>query len=406
MAANTFTNTYRDNFASTVEKLLGQFATYRALRGTEADEVLQSNRGQTYKYITLTENEVQSYTPYSDLTIDASTLSPDTLTLNRRAAYTFKLNDEDEYHHQASASFLSRQAESARKNITKDVEGWFFYTGTSQSSVNVFDDGDIGGTDGSAISWDQSNVAKVFTKAKATVRANSGEVGNDAIVLTPLQFSEIEQSGFSNGFKVADSTFRNGLMMNQNGYAGSIFDTNVFLSDYLPHSYTITYTGQPSNTETLVATVDGTALTYTAVSSIGTTAGNFLIGADADATYGALVTLINNNSTTATGVAQTERDARYLRAVQDTTAGTVTIYSVVGAYTLTESLSNASAGSQIVHNHFGKKGAIELAHPAGVRAAVREEPKQTTDNYISQVFYGSAVPTNNLQRYLDLQILA
>lgn len=55
---------------------------------------------------------------------------------------------------------------------------------------------------------------------------------------------------------------------------------------------------QPSNTETFVLTVDGTAITFTAVSSIGAAPGNFLIGADKNATRANLAALINNPTVT------------------------------------------------------------------------------------------------------------
>lgn len=54
----------------------------------------------------------------------------------------------------------------------------------------------------------------------------------------------------------------------------------------------------PSNTETFVLTVDGTAITFTAVTSIGATPGNFLIGGSAAATRANLAALINNPTVT------------------------------------------------------------------------------------------------------------
>lgn len=54
----------------------------------------------------------------------------------------------------------------------------------------------------------------------------------------------------------------------------------------------------PSNTETFVLTVDGTAITFTAVTSIGATPGNFLIGGSAAVTRANLAALINNPTVT------------------------------------------------------------------------------------------------------------
>lgn len=54
----------------------------------------------------------------------------------------------------------------------------------------------------------------------------------------------------------------------------------------------------PSNGETFVMTVDGTACTFTAVSSIGSNPGNFLIAGSASATRANLAALINSPATT------------------------------------------------------------------------------------------------------------
>ena len=53
MTANTFTGTFRQIFADTVEELLGQFCTYEKLRGTEAHMALKKSKGNVYKYLTL-----------------------------------------------------------------------------------------------------------------------------------------------------------------------------------------------------------------------------------------------------------------------------------------------------------------------------------------------------------------
>ncbi len=60
----------------------------------------------------------------------------------------------------------------------------------------------------------------------------------------------------------------------------------------------------PSNTQTLTLTINGTAITITFVSTIGSTPGNVLIGASAAATCANLIALLNQpQTTTATGVA-------------------------------------------------------------------------------------------------------
>jgi microcystin-dependent protein len=60
----------------------------------------------------------------------------------------------------------------------------------------------------------------------------------------------------------------------------------------------------PTNTHTLTLTINGTAVVFTFVSSIGSTAGNVLIGASAAATAANLIALLQQpQTTTSTGVA-------------------------------------------------------------------------------------------------------
>src|SRR5580704_3818490 len=65
-----------------------------------------------------------------------------------------------------------------------------------------------------------------------------------------------------------------------------------------------TLSTNPTNTKTLTLTINGTAVVFTFVSSIGSTAGNVLIGASAAATAANLLALLNQpQTTTSTGVA-------------------------------------------------------------------------------------------------------
>ena len=406
MTANTFTGTFRQIFADTVEELLGQFCTYEKLRGTEAHMALKKSKGNVYKYLTLTEGTAQDYTQYSDMTIDATTVGADTLTLTYKPAYTFNLDMYDEMTHQAAGSILSRQSQTAFKKMAEDLEGRFFLTGVTETSVNDFDDGNIGGSDGTSITWNTANIPKIFSEAKALVTVNSGMVSPCAMVITPGQLAEIEQSGYSNAFRNADSIFINGLKVGQNGYVGHLFGVEVFFSTFLPHSYTITYTGQPTTADPL--TLNG--LTYTAIGTIGTTAGNFLIAGSEDLTYANLVEIVNVNTTTANGVAQSaanQRIARKLWAVQDTTNDTVTVYNWGDWSTAaTETLDNATIGVKTVHNYFGEFGAIEMANPMGIQSVVREEPKQPTDNFMTFTYVGYDVPANNLEKYIYMTVIA
>jgi hypothetical protein len=79
----------------------------------------------------------------------------------------------------------------------------------------------------------------------------------------------------------------------------------------------------PSNSNTLTLTINGTAITITFVSSIGATAGNVLIGASATATLANLIALLNQpQTTTSTGVALSTANQQFVSYLTWPLAGT------------------------------------------------------------------------------------
>ena len=403
--AATLTSTFIQNFAKKVDKLLGQRSVFMAVRGTIAEEVLRKNKGRTYNYLTLTEGTVQDYTPYSDATIDDLTVAANTLTLNKRPMYAFQWDLYDHETHQAAGSILERQAQAAAKKIDRDIGGEMFVGAVTQTSVNTFDDGNIGGSAGTSITWNTTNLPAIFTEGRALVRTNSGESGDDFMIVTPSQLAKLEQSVLGNGFREADAALRRGIKPGGNGYIGNYLGVDLYECDIVPHSYVLTYTDQPSNSDTL--TVGGVTVTAETTTS---SAGSFDIADAVDDTYANLASLINAPGTSTGGnttafSAANQRTIRGYFAVQDTSANTVTLYSKWGSATITESLDNATLGSQNTNNILGKYEAIEEAHPFGVRSKVGDEPKSVVENFLTFTYSGTAVPSNNLERYIRMNTL-
>ena len=404
--APTLTSTFELNFAKTLTKLLGQRSVFMAVRGKEAESSLHANGGKTYTYLDLTEGTAQDYTAYSDATIDDFTVNASTLTLNKQSMYTFPWDEYDAAVHQANASIIKRNLMSAYKAMDKDMSGEFFGKAVANSSVNDFDESDlIGGAASGNLTWNVSNVPAIMTEGKAFLRDLSGESGDDYMIVTSRQLAVIEQSHIANGFKVSDSALMRGIKVGMNGFVGQLYGVDVYECDFVPHSYTLTYTGQPSNSDTM--TLDGVTITAETTTSSD---GSFDIAGSDDLTYANLVTLINAPASDSAGVstAFSDANARKIRgwyAVQDTTAGTVTFYKKWGSGTATETLDNATIGTQVVQNVFAKYDALELAMwKPGVAMKKRPEPKQTRDNYLVYTLFGSAQPNGNLNRYFKMLV--
>jgi len=406
MASPTLTNTFEQNFARTLTKLLGQRSVAMAVRGKEAESSLHANGGKTYTYLDLTEGTSQDYTAYSDATIDDFTVNASTLTLNKTPMYTFPWDEYDAAVHQANASIIKRNLMSGYKSLDKEMSGEFFTSAITNSSVNDFDEADLqGGAASGNLTWNVSNIPAIFTEGKAFLRDLCGESGDDYMIVTSKQLAIIEQSHIANGFKVSDNALMRGIKVGNNGLVGQLYGVDVYECDFVPHSFTLTYTGQPTTADTM--TLDGVTIT---AETTTTSAGSFDIGATADATYANLVTLINSPLSSSAGAttAFSTANGRKIRgwyAVQDTSAGTVTFYKKWGSGTATESLDNATLGTQVVQNVFAKYDALELAMwKPGVAMKQRPEPKQTRDNYLVYSLFGVAQPNGNLNRYFKMLV--
>lgn len=133
---------------------------------------------------------------------------------------------------------------------------------------------------------------------------------------------------------------------------------------------------QPSNGETFTLTVDGTAITFTAVASIGATPGNFLIGADKHATRANLAALIN--APTVTSATQVALTGAQLTACQkcsatDDLALNIFVRAIDGTVaTLTGAETMAGAGNTWTANTTKHRIDLLVLETAGSTLQIRK----------------------------------
>lgn len=394
MAANTFTVAFEKIFGL-IEKNLKDFTVSEVIGGKEAHSALVSEGGKTYQYTSYDEGTAQDGTAGTDLVIDTNTAQQTIMDVDNTSVYTFPLSAFNRNLYRGSGDFLKNRFIDARKQLIRDVDGDFL--GQFTAANNDFDDGDIGGTAGDAISLVSTNAVQVFSQSSAVVQNLTGDTMNQFCVITPKQKAVLEQSRVTDGFNVADDTLRNGFL------GKNFLGISFFLSSYLSHEIVFTASSVATDTNTFVLN----GITMTAVTTIGTTAGNFLIGASVTTQMAALAGLINNPSvTSSTQVALSVTNQRKLRGFTATAvAGVLTIVSNRGEMTIVNGLANTTVTTaQFVHNIIGEMGAIELAFPTGVRNVVTQEPKQPTQNFLTYAQYGVQTPRINKDRFLDLLI--
>ena len=349
---------------------------------------------------------VQTYTPGSAITIDDLTDTGENLTVNRKFAYGFSRDDFDQIQdkYDVAASYGKDYGIYLSNQVDSDVLGEVLNANAS----NIVDDGTLAGTSGNGIALTTSNVGSVFGYAKQEL-AKQNIASTDYFAVISPEFENILLQYLAGKFTSL------GDQVSENGYIGSYYGFKIYRSTQLAMTIVVIETTNPSNNDTLVLSLGGTSQTFTYVSSIGTTAGNILIGASATATGDNLVTLLTTpGTTTSTGVALT---GTALRKVQNgvsavNSSGTVTITikgqgvsTAVG--TFTSGNNSVSAVKTIQHQMFGVKGAPTIVmQKEPMSPEVRDVQDKLGKNILGGVLYGVKTFVDNAKMMVDVKIKA
>jgi hypothetical protein len=356
-------------------------------------------RGDTLNRTYRSSNLPEVYTRGSDITIDDKTDTNEQLTVNSEYANGFYVDDFDKIQNKydAATNYGKDNGVYLSNQVDADV------LGEVANATSDVDDGDLGGTDGNGISLTTSNVLKVCAIAKRKIRKQNVS-SNDLVAAISPEFSQI-LAEYNAGRDTAM-----GDKVGENGYVGRYFGWKFYESNNLTSSAVLSLATQPTNTDTI--SIAGQ--TFTFVSSIGTTAGNVLIGANVDATRVNLAAAINDPSTTsATQVALTGENLKLftnsISAVDSPSGDTCTVTQKgVGVIVVTEALTDATdtwtAAKEIQHNLFCVRGNPTLVMQRMPSVEVKDEPKRFGKNVLNGVLYGVKTFADNAKQMCDVKI--
>lgn len=331
--------------------------------------------GQSIDWPYTTDMRTQAYTPGTDLTIDSNTATSDTLSLNVSRAATFTL-DPNQQKQAEDKGMQAKMANQAAHQIASDIDQRVFTT-----AINGANNTQAAGT------LNSGNIYSALGTAMATLHRNNLDM-EPFVVIDPERANLLAQSQIGNTFNGADAAWKNGFI------SDSVAGFRVYRSNNLPTSNTITLATNPTANDTVVIA----GVTFTFVSTIGTTAGNVLIGGSAAATQTNLRTLFNDPSTTtANGVALSVADQRKLQTggfsmgAFSSDVATITGYGKQGnTETLTASADGfgTETGSLLA----GGVGSVALAmqiEPTMASAPLPNRPMET--NYAIHTLFGTKV---------------
>ncbi|HKL12884.1 MAG TPA: phage capsid protein [Halanaerobiales bacterium] len=181
------------------------------------------DKGDTVHYPYFSSPSAVSYTPGSDITIQEFSSTDETLTVDQKYVVPAYVDDVNalQMNYSYRSELQERAAYKLRDEIDQDVLGEVTNAG------QTMDDGDLGGTSGSAITATTANIVQVFTTARKKLRdKNVPEAGDFAAVVSTATAEIIERTAADKGFQVADSTLKN-------GYGGNFLGFKVYISNNL-----------------------------------------------------------------------------------------------------------------------------------------------------------------------------
>ena len=214
---------------------------------------------------------------------------------------------------------------------------------------------DLGGSGTDAATVNSSNIMSLFTVAGRQLnKYNRGQLNRFAIV-GPRLLAEIVST-------VAGRETSFGDQVGANGYVGSRFGFDIYMSNNVPFSCAITTSSIPVDGETI--TIDGVVFTWEAHGTNCASAGEVDIGTNEDEAYANLVLAING---TTAGTSATYYDVSADDREQLTQGGITASYTahalVISGYgdvVITDTTTNCAVTTNVQYPIFGVKKSIDF----------------------------------------------
>lgn len=177
-------------------------------------------------------------------------------------------------------------AEECAKKLSTHLDAYIL--AETVNAYAVFDTGDLttATPSGVPVTLNSTTVPQLVARTWAKLASNNQLMTDTCWVVDHYSMSDFAQYLMGKQFETSgDSTFKNGLK------GTDIYGSKYYASNNLTGQATLVYTGSHVNAQAI--TLNG--VTATSVTTIGSTAGNFLVSA-ADSTTGiqSLAGLLNN----------------------------------------------------------------------------------------------------------------
>ena len=335
---------------------------------------------------------VNDYVKYTDTVQQDLVGTDEYLDIDQSKEISFAIDEVDRI--QMKYDLENSYVERAAYRLANDIDGNVLAE-VANAKVST-DAWDIGGTPGNAISLSTSNCLNAIMTAGAKLTANGCEMDKTwALVVSPKTASVIAQTVAQDWFSLADLALKN-------GYAGNFAGYKVYSSNNVAHERTISFSTVVATDEIVIAWV-----TFTFVSSLSTTAGTVLKGANDAAALANLAAAVNGAAGAGTTYVDiSAADRAKLKGVRVSLDGSTWVLSTAWAVAVSSPDSTITVGAAVEHALLCRPGAIDLVMQQNIDVRKTPLPKQKADYYIISCLYGKKSFTEWQERMVDISIAA
>ena len=333
---------------------------------------------------------VNDYVKYTDTVQQDLVGTDEYLDIDQSKEISFAIDEVDWI--QMKYDLENSYVERAAYRLANDIDGKVLAeVGNADISCDASDLGSSGD-----IALSTSNCLNAIMTAGAKLTANGCEMDKTwALVVSPKTASVIAQTVAQDWFSLADLALKN-------GYAGNFAWYNVYSSNNVPHSRTISFS-------TVVATdaITVAGVTFTFVASIGSTAGNVLKGANDAAALTNLAAAINGAAGAGTTYVEVSAaDRAKLKGVRAYLDGSTGVLTTSGAVVVSTDDTTITVGNATEHAMLCRPWAIDLVMQQNIDVRRTPLPKQKADYYIISCLYGVKTFKEGEERMVDIKIAA
>lgn len=368
--ANSFDALYPENWKDIIQDYLNKMLVGMDISNVKCEAYLKDGDQVNFPYVN--DVRVQSYTPGTDLTIDDYTATQNSLIVNQSKAATVRIDPQEKK--QAKANYGMELARQSAYQVANNMDQGIF----SEMSTGA-------GNTISAGTLSLSNIYSYLAQAKAQLTRNNATDDKLFAVLCPEAMSLLEQSFVANGFNMADSVL-------QNGKVGQAAGFDLYVSNNLPTTQTLSVATNPTAGDTL--TVAGVTFTFVA-NGTATAAGDISIGANAAATQAIIKNAINGAGTPGASTyidvsTENRRNLQNAQVASATFSGNASVVTAYGRIAGSETFTDATDGwnTEVTQILTGRMGALSMAVQMKPELYIRPEPKQIGENYITHTLWG------------------